>query len=269
MRWVVRPLLFLLLTGCVSKGRYEIALVQRDATRIALSARSAEAIHASLDAESDKAALEAEIASRQAQLDALALEIATTRAARDALLGEKALWGTAPAAPPPELAQALASAADDAAVALRKSSREQEVAAAFAAVIERGATLSLQDDAVVVSIPSGLLFQEGWVTLSPRGLELVAEVVASLGGLSGRTLQIVGHAAPTPVHSRELPSAWERALLPAVALAREIASANPAMPLTASSRAAGEPPPAGQDADRVELWIEDDPSAAARFAPRE
>jgi flagellar motor protein MotB len=264
----MRPWIFLGLAACVSKGRYEIAEVQLDATRLALSARTAETTRAEIAAEAAAVQAKAEIDARQIQLDALTADLAALRAERDALLAEKAGWMTAPASPPPELAAALALAAERQRAAAEALDEIQAVSKAFAAVVASGGELRL-DDGVAVSVPSRLLFQEGWTTLSPRGQELTAAIVEALRALPGRQVEIVGHADPAPVHSSELPSAWERGLLPAVALAREIQAAGLDLRLTAASRAAGEPPRPGADADRVELWIRPDPQAETRFAPRE
>ncbi|MEQ1502214.1 MAG: OmpA family protein [Myxococcota bacterium] len=152
------------------------------------------------------------------------------------------------------------------------------VEAAFAPLVAEGRVEVLTrsgpgGDTPVVRIRTGMLFQEGFSTLSPRGQQIVDEVAAALGNVPGRFVTIEGHTDDRPVHSAEFPSNWERAFAHAVAVLRGLEGAGAKATLSAASFAGTRPlvpndtPEHRAENARVELVIEVDPALATAFAP--
>jgi chemotaxis protein MotB len=298
--------LALALLGCVPKGRYEITQVQLEATRTAFSARTAQCVQDATAADQREVELQAELASRQAQLDELVAraeiatedlsqvererallldELAGLRAELDALQASLAKKGKPPPAVIPGPIESMArdellaklAAQDRAALeqdrvdAAKRNTRE-----AFADLAASG-KVEVEDDrdAVLVRIPTRLLFQEGFTTLSPRGEALMGEVAAALARIPGRIVTVEGHTDDRKVHTAEFPSNWERGFSHALAVLRALTGAEQALDerFSAASFAETRPlvpndSPEGRERnERIELRIVLDPALASRFSP--
>lgn len=290
--------------GCVPKGRHEIVEVQLQATRTALSSRTAQGIVDSAEADARQAALQEEIARRQLQLDELLARAALTDAELGSLQAERAglldriagleaelaevrtrgapkKKGGAPVAPPApvETVATLARAEvleqleqHHASEIERQRLEAAQVAtmAAFAGLVGEGRVeVEPRGTAAVVRIPTALLFQEGFTTLSPRGVEIVGQAVEALKTVPGRRVMVEGHTDDVPVHSAEFASNWERAFSRAMAVLRGLEGAGAAL---SASSFAGTRPLGPNDTEegrernqRVELVIEVDPGVLTAF----
>ena len=253
--------------GCVPRGRHEIVEVQLQATRTALSARTAQGIVDTAEADAREAALHEEIARRQLQLDELLAraaltdaELASLQAERvgllDAIAGLEAELaevrkrvpaprkrGRAPAPAPepiaPEAAATLARAevleelkVHHAAELERQRLESAQVAtmAAFAGLLAEGrVAVEPRGTAAVVRIPTALLFQEGNTTLSPRGAQIVAAASEALAAVPGRRVTVEGHTDDAPVHAAEFASNWERGFSRAMAVLRGLEGSGAAL----------------------------------------
>jgi flagellar motor protein MotB len=294
----------LLLAACVPKGRYELTQVQLEATRLAMDTRVAACAQDQHTAEALRFDLEEEVALRQLQLDELdarcgvvEAEVTALRAERALLLDElvqlrddlEAARATRRGPPPapvvlPEVARLaredvlakITAHERDRLLHERIESANAGTREAFAELVEQGRVAVAEaptGEAVVVTIPSGLLFQEGFATLSPRGQELVEAVGRALERVPGRAVVVLGHTDDRKAHSADFPSNWERAFTYALAVVRGLQGAGTPASFTAAS--AGESAPAAPNEEaagrkaneRVELWIRLDPLLTTRFAP--
>jgi len=128
------------------------------------------------------------------------------------------------------------------------------------------------EDGTVIRIETRRLFQEGWTTLSPRGLQIVDAVGGALAKLPGRIVSVEGHTDDAPVHSAQYPSNWERAFGPAVAVLRQLRTAAPNLRISATSHASRQPvvphdtPGAEAQNRRVEIRVRADPDLLERPA---
>jgi chemotaxis protein MotB len=286
--------------GCVPKGRHEITEVQLDATRIALSARTEQAAVDAQAYEDRIAALQAEIGARQLQLDELLAravlrdaDVARLEQDRVRLVAEiEGLTTTLrrvqeelakrtkkpPDVVPPvetlggrslaELTAAVDAHQREEVERARLADAREAAIAAFGGLAGEGrAELSERGDALVVRFPTGLLFQEGFTTLSPRGQQVIAAAAEALKQVPGRVVTVEGHTDDAPVHSAEWPSNWERGFSRAVAVLRALEAAGAPAKLSAASFAATRPTGDPARDDRVELVIAVDPELVEAFAP--
>jgi chemotaxis protein MotB len=289
--------------GCVPKGTNEVLQVQLEATQIALSERTAKATVDVLRLEAEIARLGEEIAERQRQLDELVarkvlgdadLDRLTTTVAglaaelervRAELARKEADLARSRRQPVPEPAEPAVSTDPApwiaAAIAARRAFEIDEArravaraddAAAFAVLVANGhAELHVREGATMLRIPTRLLFQEGFTTLSPRGDQIVAEVAAGLARVPGRRVTVEGHTDDAEVHTAELASNWDRGFSRAVAVVRalegvpsrlSVASFAGTRPIADNATKEGR-----ERNRRVELVIALDPDLPAAFDP--
>ena len=213
----------LLLLSCVPRGSHEVVQVQLDATRMALSARDlacfedARAKDAQIDQlNSTVRQTDERCASLDEQLVAQAEELATVRS-QLATLSTRV-----PAAPEegvedPELDVVVAAVSE----AMERDAQARREAAAEAANMARwqgrfeqpelAERLELVNDGgqPLLRIPSAQLFNEGRVTVSPRGAVLLEHLAQSLSADGPVDLEIVAHTDDRPHHSAEHASNWE------------------------------------------------------------
>ncbi|MCB9697092.1 MAG: OmpA family protein [Alphaproteobacteria bacterium] len=298
-------LLLLSLLGCVPKGKHEITTVQLSATRTALSAQVQRCAADQNATDEQIAALETEIALRQAQLDEIAArnllheehdaelnreitaalaELDAVRAERDRLLTlvpKRSLPKEGTEVPPvvdeglaATVAAALQVQHERRVDEIRVAERHAEVVAAFQPLVEQGrAEVEARGRGTIVRIRTSLLFQEGFTTLSPRGATIVAEAAEALSTLPGRWVVVEGYTDDRPVHTAEWSSNWERGFSRAVAVLRALEASGVTQPLSAASYADTRPvvpndaPDAADLNDRVQLFVRTDPGLLDAFAP--
>ncbi len=289
MRWMWFAAL--LSTACVSKGRYELLEIQLDATRTAMSARSAQGVEDARALEERIVELEQEIAERQAQLDALLVaagerdeamatvhaELVTLRAELEGLRGDAVVDPEAPGVEvDPELAAGLDALQREREAAAAAERAAAAVHDAFEAIVASD-RLTLRDEpergVVVAVVPLGQLFQEGWTTLSPRGEVLAADLAEALRQLPGRDVRVEGHTDARPRHSAEFASNWERGFASALVVARVMESEQVGVALSVASYGglrpliAGEGREAESTNNRIELVIDANPATLPAYAP--
>ena len=298
-RWLT-PLLALVLlptVGCVSKGRYELLETQLTATRSAMSARSLKSVQDIRDLEGSVTELEGEIARRQEQLDQLtadgeqrAVQLGELHQLTEQVQAElddlraqipPPKKGAAPPEDPPAVAalDRRVAAALDALAQLEQEAESHaravaDVEQAFEAVVrsERASVLVRGRD-VIVRIPVGQLYQEGWTTLSPRGEVLATDLGVALAGLPGRTVRIEGHTDVRPRHSTDFASNWERGFGSALTVMRALEQHSVPVDMVVGSWGGTRPLVEGDDDEankanaRVELVIDAHPDVLDTFGP--
>jgi flagellar motor protein MotB len=290
MKGGVMMIPMLLLLGCVSKGDHELIQVQLDATRTALSAKNASCYEGMEQRDQQLAALERELEATRTRFDTLdqrhqqlLVEVESTRAALAELITTCAPPEPAPAPrqrrgkPPPEpepLPPLVQASVDEVmeALALRSRSlyeREQEQVAhqawvlAFAPMLNEGRlSLHFSHGRTTVRIPTVQLFNEGRVSISPRGELLLQGLAKALAGSDGMHIQVAAHTDNLPLHTAEHDSSWELCFDQALVVVRALEEAGVPASLSAASFA-GRLPIASNDTlvgrqrnQRIELTLE-------------
>lgn len=242
MRFASLALLTLLapsvLSGCVSKSRYDAALADADALRRELGL--ARESHAEEVAKLKQAIDDAERAMQerddklqeltvgahnlQAKLDEatainqqLRSELERLGRNVDQLLSER---GT------------LRSALEDAKARLeelRKAQAAAEQRAAlfrdllmkFQKMVDAGElTIVLRDGRMVIQLPNDVLFDSAKVDIKPAGKAALKQLASILTTLKDRRFQVAGHTDNVPIQTSRFPSNWELSAARAVEVTR-------------------------------------------------
>ena len=291
----------LLLLGCVSKGDHELIQVQLDATRTALSAKNASCYEGQQQRDAQLQQLERELEATRSRFDALDERhqqlLSELEAARLALA--ELVTTCTPAEepdppprrrrspePPPEPLPPLVQATVDEvqeALALRSRSlyeREQEQQAhqawilAFAPLLAQGRlSLHLSGGQTMVRVPTVQVFNEGRVSISPRGELLLEGLGRALENTDGMHIQVAAHTDDLPLHTAEHASSWELCFDQALAVVRALEAAGVPAHLSAASFAGQLPITSNETAEgrkrnqRIELTLE--PFVGEASAPAE
>ena len=213
----------LLLLSCVPRGSHEVVQVQLDATRMALSARDLACFEEGRTKDTQIEQLSSTVqqadercASLEEQLAAQAEELATVRG-HLATLSTRVPAASEEGVEDPELDVVVEAVSE----AMERESQARRDAAAEQVVMERWRDLfdvpplagrvELVDDGgrVMLRIPSAQIFNEGRVTVSPRGILLLDQLAHSLSADGAVDLEIVAHTDDRPHHSAEHASNWE------------------------------------------------------------
>lgn len=245
-----------LLLSCVPKGSYELVEVQLDATRTALNARNAAYYNDLAQRDEQIAALEDELArlraahrrlrERQevqvAELDAARSELArlTSR-----LEGEEE---------EPLIEADVQQIRDALEQASRASFQDQQRMARYLSWKDRFAVLEgagkveveMRGAQTVIRVPTKLLFNEGRVSVSPRGEVLLKDLAVALRDSPDHTIQVIAHTDDQPFHTAEFNSSWELGFRQAMTLVRALEQSGISEGVTAGS-AAGKHPIADND----------------------
>jgi flagellar motor protein MotB len=249
--------LVVLMLSCVSKGTHELVEVQLDATRTALSARNASCYTDISDRDQRLREQEEVITVLRTQNSTLAehfeaqrLELESTRA--DLAAG---IMPTNVA----RVQAALAVLADE----------EQEVAGRVAhfntwqerlggLVAEEKVAVVQDGGDVLVRIPTVQIFNEGRVSVSPRGEVLLATLAEAMTDVRRDHLLVTAHTDNTPYHSAAHESNWELGFAQAMTVVRTLQTQDGRGQIVAASAAGTMPLVAGgdEDASRVNRRIE-------------
>ncbi len=295
------PILALLLAACVPRGAHELTEVQLDATRTALQARTAQCLEQSQASAARIQSLEDGLSQCQVTLEATRVdrdaleeeairfreELATVLAAlpepeedsEEQEPPKRSRWCPPCPEPPEPDPEELAHARGEMAAGLSLLTDlrvERRVVDAFEADVRQRLAEPLHQDRieialsgphVVVSIRSEQLFNEGRVTLSPRGRGLVELLAQGLAPARGWRIILVGHTDDTPRHSARYPSNWELGFGEASLLMRELADRGVEAEWRVASAAGTEPidptdtPEARRTNHRVEMRLRPPPGA--------
>jgi chemotaxis protein MotB len=213
----------LLLSGCVTRGKYDELKQKYDEAQAQLGERQTQIgqLHQQIAAEQAKVQqLSTEIADAKAQLAALTEARAAKEAELAALQAEQQKLND-------ELANllkdrsALKESTERLQQALlelnkRKVEAEKRVAefrsllAKFKNLIDSGKLqVKLVDGRMVLVLPTDVLFDSGSAKLSKEGVESVKAVTAVLKTLRERRFQVEGHTDNVPIKTAQYPSNWE------------------------------------------------------------
>lgn len=168
--------LFLILTGCVSAGKYH----------------DLEAVHSSTEAqlakcENDRADLERRLGITSSEKTELEGSVVTMRRALAELEARKV-------------------------VTEKRLAEFKELTEKFKELVDAGKlSIKVRNGRMMLALSSDILFSSGSAQLSKEGNNAIKEVTTLLKTLNNRNFQIEGHTDNVPIHSKVFPSNWELA----------------------------------------------------------
>ncbi len=173
-KYILISLSAVLLSACVSSGKYDEAMAEMEKMRASLGDTQGEL--STSQSENDK--IRKSLGSTQAKLTASQTEIAT-------------------------LSKIEA-----------ETKRRNEIYAQFVNRLQSmidGGKLTVNIDAgrIVINLPNNVLFKTGSANLNPEGQEALTQIGGVLTQFSDRRFQIEGHSDNVPIKSSRFPSNWE------------------------------------------------------------
>jgi len=286
----------LVFLSCISRSTHELVEVQLDATRSALSARNAQCYLDVSARDSTISGLESHIQALEEDRKVLGDRNAQLEAELDARRKELAAFVTQTSKPvevkkgkpPPPMEPLVVSTADEVKASIelksaydfetrRRADAHETWVRRFQALAADGyAEVLAIDGRTVVRIPSKVIFNEGQVTVSPRGEVVLADLVSAVRGAPAESIAVVAHTDESAYHTAEFNSSWELGFAEAMTVVRTLDEANVGVKLSAGSAAGTQPidtTPEGKGRNpRIELWVETDaslPSVPPKDAPKE
>lgn len=220
---IITALIPLLLTGCVSSGKHDLALAELDTMRLTLKTAQDEInqnhqIIAQTELELEDARLK--ITSAQGKIDRNQQQIESTEQELKAALNtasttqndiEKLEQKKA------ALQQALSDSRTQMTTLKNieaETKRRNEIYAQFVdrlkTMIDGGQlTVSIEQGRIAINLPNNVLFKSGSANLNSEGSDALTQIAAVLGQFSDRRFQIEGHTDNNPISSARFPSNWE------------------------------------------------------------
>ncbi len=217
----VLPLI--LLSACVSSGKYEAALSERDTMRQSLESaqdeinRNQQQIEKTEqeldDSKMQNAMAQEEIDRNQQQIKNTEQELETARMQVVTAQLELMKLEARKQDLQKELSESQAQMAT-----LRnieaETKRRNEIYAQFVnrlkTMIDGGQlTVSIEQGRIVINLPNNVLFKSGSANLNPEGKEALTQIASVLDQFSDRRFQIEGHTDNKPIKSSRFPSNWE------------------------------------------------------------
>lgn len=174
LKYILISLSAVLLSACVSSGKYDEAMAEMEKMRSSLGDTQGEL--STSQSENDR--MRKSLGSTQAKLTASQAEIAT-------------------------LSKIEA-----------ETKRRNEIYAQFVNRLQSmidGGKLTVNIDAgrIVINLPNNVLFKTGSANLNPEGQEALTQIGGVLTQFSDRRFQIEGHSDNVPIKSSRFPSNWE------------------------------------------------------------
>jgi len=225
MRWL---LMVALVSGCVSKKKYDELDSQYQQTLSALQGKSDEAT-----------SLQSALAQEEARSAQLGQELEAMKARQAALLKDKSALDI-------EVVQMQTALAE---LAARKSQADARIAEfqslldKFKSLIDEGRLkVKIVNGRMVLELPTDILFGSGSASLSQEGKEAILEVAGVLGTIGDRDFQVEGHTDDVPIATAQFPSNWALASARAVNVVKTLQEGGvPVEHLSASSFAENRP----------------------------
>ncbi len=182
-KFIFFSLSLVLLSACVSSGKYDEALAEKDAIGQSLGSTKAELSAAQADLDRIRKSL----GSTQKELSASQAQIATLRKIE------------------------------------AETKRRNEIYAQFVnrlqTMIDGGQlTVSIDAGRIVINLPNNVLFNSGSASLNTEGKEALTQIGNVLTQFSDRRFQIEGHTDNVPIKSSRFPSNWELSTARALAV---------------------------------------------------
>ncbi len=215
--------LSLLLSGCVSSGKYETALAEAETMRQSLGSAQDEidrnqqtikqAEQALKEARRKILAAEEELKRNQQLLETTNEELEIAKSEVSAVQSDVAELEAKKRA----LQQALADSRTQLGTLRNIEAETKHRNAIYAQFVERlktmidggQLTVNIEHGRIVINLPNNVLFRSGSASLNSAGSEALAQVAEILSQVSDRHFQIEGHTDNQPINSARFPSNWE------------------------------------------------------------
>ena len=220
---IFTALIPLLLSGCVSSGKHDMALAEIDTMRLSLKTAQDEInqnqqLITQTELELEDARLK--IASAQGEIDRNQQQIELTEQELQAALNTVSTTKNdikkleqKKAALQKELSDSRAQMATLKNIEA-ETKRRNEIYAQFVdrlkTMIDGGQlTVSIEQGRIAINLPNNVLFKSGSASLNSEGSEALTQIAAVLSQFSDRRFQIEGHTDNNPISSARFPSNWE------------------------------------------------------------
>jgi len=229
---IFTALIPLLLSGCVSSGKHDMALAEIDTMRLSLKTAQDEInqnqqLITQTELELEDARLK--IASAQGEIDRNQQQIELTEQELQAALNTVSTTKNdikkleqKKAALQKELSDSRAQMATLKNIEA-ETKRRNEIYAQFVdrlkTMIDGGQlTVSIEQGRIAINLPNNVLFKSGSANLNSEGSEALTQIAAVLSQFSDRRFQIEGHTDNNPISSARFPSNWELSTARALAV---------------------------------------------------
>ncbi len=214
-------MLVVLLLSCVTKGAHELVEIQLDATRTALSARNASCYTDIQDRDAHLSEQEQVISVLRVQNNTLTRHYEQQSAELESIRADLA------AEISPQTVERVQSALAVLALQEQTADRHAEHLTTWQerlGSLESEGRLSVIDDGsdVLVRIPTVQVFNEGRVSVSPRGEVLLSALSEALADTRRDQLLVTAHTDSAPYHSAAHASSWELGFAQAMTLVRSL-----------------------------------------------
>lgn len=203
-KYIFISLSLVLLSACVSSGKYEEAVAETDNMRNSLKQTREELSATEAEVDSMRKSLgntQEELSLSQAELDKLRETLGITREELSAKKAEIAMLSKIEA----------------------ETKRRNEIYEQFVnrlqSMIDGGQlTVSIDAGRIVINLPNNVLFNSGSASLNSEGQEALAQIGGVLKNFSDRRFQVEGHTDNVPIQSARFPSNWELSTTRALAV---------------------------------------------------
>jgi len=204
IKYIFISLSLVLLSACVSSGKYDEAVADLDKTRKSLGSTQEELSASAAELDKTRKSL----GNTQEELSTSASELDKTR---------KSLGSTQE-----ELSASKAEIATLSKIEA-ETKRRNEIYAQFVnrlqSMIDGGQlTVSIDAGRIVINLPNNVLFNSGSANLNSEGQEALSQIGGVLKQFSDRRFQIEGHSDNVPIKSARFPSNWELSTARALAV---------------------------------------------------
>jgi chemotaxis protein MotB len=199
---VAAALASFLAVGCVTQGKYDVAVRDANTARADLATERAR-LH---DAQKERAAMQKELDDSTAVDDQLQKELAKLGANARSLLADNgdlrgALEGSEHRLEELRRAQAAAEA---------RAALYADLARKLKTMIDAGdLSVTLRDGRMVLRLSNDVLFDSGHAELKPAGKRALTEVATVLRTIPARQFQVAGHTDNEPIRFSPFRSNWE------------------------------------------------------------
>jgi chemotaxis protein MotB len=202
--YIVISLSLVLLSACVSSGKYEEAVAESDNMRSSLR-----------DTREELSASEAEIEKIRSSLGNTKEKLSVSNAELEKLRKSLGMTQDELSASKAEIATLSQIEAE--------TKRRNEIYAQFVSRLQSmidGGQLTVSIDAgrIVINLPNNVLFNSGSASLNAEGQEALAQIGGVLKNFSDRRFQVEGHTDNVPIKSARFPSNWELSTTRALAV---------------------------------------------------
>lgn len=203
-RYIVISLSLVFLSACVSSGKYDEALAEKDHLRKSLE-----------NTQEELSASTAEVDMMRESLGNTRIELSATNAEVDKMRESLGYAKKELSASKAEIATLRKIEAE--------TKRRNEIYAQFVnrlqSMIDGGQlTVSIDAGRIVINLPNNVLFNSGSANLNSEGRETLAQIGGVLKQFSDRSFQIEGHTDNVPIKSARFPSNWELSTARALAV---------------------------------------------------